>query len=149
MSLFKPSCSSVKLTFSNGCSWVLETSVKLIRGTATNNLIKCFLVVPYISNTLKSSNKTEMRSSRQGAVGSWEDQEVIVVVSEIERRWKCIGKDWARRLRVGAEGRGKWDKGAERWGKRLKLLRKGKQKSERLLVWEGGCVRGSQHGTVN
>lgn len=37
---------------------------------------------------------------------------------------------------------------------RLTLLRKGKWKSERLLVWEGkdwwqGCVWGSQEGTVN
>lgn len=115
------------------------------------NLNECFLTVPHVLYFEAIKSDFEMRSSRQGVLRSQENQEVIVVVSKKERRWKCIVKDWVRRLKAG---KGMWNKGVKRWGKRLTLLRKGKWKSERLLVWEGkdwwqGCVWGSQEGTVN
>lgn len=93
----------------------------------------------------------------------WNDLFKVVRLYEAERirksfwlwqkRWKCIGKDWVRRLKVEAKGRVRWDEGAERWRKKLTLLRKGKWKSgckSETVEAEGkGSVKGSQQGTVN
>lgn len=48
------------------------------------NLNECFLAVPHVLYFEAIKSDFEMRSSRQGAVGSREDQEVIVVVSKKE-----------------------------------------------------------------
>lgn len=66
----------------NGCSWTLEISVKLIRGTVTSDLSKGFLEVPCVLDFEAIHSDFEITHSRWRGVGSCEDQEVLLVVSE-------------------------------------------------------------------